>query len=78
MHCHIAFHASFGLALQIMEDQKGAINIWPDINQGHALKNAAELCYSWNEWASDCKHWWPGKGDACPLGVGHFSPDSGI
>ena len=78
MHCHIAFHASFGLALQILEDRKGAVKIWPDINQGHALKNAADLCHSWNKWAGDCNHWWPGNGTACPFGLQEFSPDSGI
>lgn len=29
MHCHIAFHASFGLALQIMERREDAAALWP-------------------------------------------------
>lgn len=28
MHCHIAYYASFGLAMQIMERQKAAAEIW--------------------------------------------------
>ena len=47
MHCHIANHASEGLALQIMEDREKARQIWPT-NNSTALDNAAKLCKEWD------------------------------
>ncbi|KAI4183020.1 MAG: hypothetical protein L6R41_005651 [Letrouitia leprolyta] len=79
MHCHIAFHASFGLALQIMERQTDAINIWPSIANSNALKAARKTCDQWNTWQGDCRNWWAPEGQSsCPEGVNQFSPDSGI
>lgn len=59
MHCHIAFHASAGLALQIMERQADANNRWPPGNSP-ALAAAQHTCAKWNDWAYDCKNYWPG------------------
>ncbi|KAK3074660.1 hypothetical protein LTR53_002738 [Teratosphaeriaceae sp. CCFEE 6253] len=52
MHCHIADHASFGLALQVMERQAAAQAIWPWVNASHALQAAQTGCNEWNKW------WW--------------------
>ena len=50
MHCHIAQHASFGLAMQIMERQQAAADIWPSLQTSHALQNAQKTCNNWNKW----------------------------
>jgi hypothetical protein len=50
MHCHIAGHASGGLALQILERQADAAGLWPPGNP--VIEEAATLCSSWTSWAS--------------------------
>jgi len=69
LHCHIAWHASSGLALQILERQEAADSIFtPDklgrVNQG---------CRKWRDWFSEEKNFWNPEG-----GVGAFQDDSGI
>jgi hypothetical protein len=76
MHCHIAFHASGGLALQILERQADANNLWP-WSTSKAIENARELCDSWNTWYGNCTNWWPGDGSGCVQGA-EFQDDSGI
>ena len=79
MHCHIAAHASFGLALQIMERQADARAIWPSRKIGHALANAQHTCDNWNLWWGNCSNWWaPENQTGCGTGMDEFSPDSGI
>lgn len=81
VHCHIATHAGMGLAMQIMERQTDAINIWPNIKTSHALNVTTAGCKKWNKWWSNCTNWWSpdGKpGGACELGELEASPDSGI
>jgi len=85
MHCHIAYHASFGLALQILERQADANKIWPH-GKSNALKEAGRVCQNWNTWYGDCNNWWPGVNQttgvnpSCngtePLHI--FQDDSGI
>ncbi|KAI9690379.1 MAG: hypothetical protein M1822_009341 [Bathelium mastoideum] len=79
MHCHIANHASAGLALQILERQQSAVDLWPSLAQSEALQRAQEGCNDWNEWWGDCSNWWapPGK-NSCLIGANGFLPDSGI
>lgn len=50
VHCHIAFHAAFGLAIQILERQQAAANIWPSLSTSHALAAAQSTCNNWNKW----------------------------
>lgn len=50
MHCHIAVHASMGLALQILERQADAAEMWPKASP--AAQEAATLCSSWNDWVA--------------------------
>jgi hypothetical protein len=92
MHCHIALHASFGLAAQILERQGDADAIWPHPSDGsadycgaykrsNALCRASQICDNWNTWHSNCSNWWaePGK-DPCAQNADayYFLPDSGI
>jgi hypothetical protein len=78
VHCHIADHASAGLAMQIMERQKDAANIWPSLNTSAALRETKRVCGNWNKWWGHCENWWPGDGSTCPAGELAASPDSGI
>jgi hypothetical protein len=48
MHCHIAYHASGGLALQILERQADAASKWPPPSP--AWTSAASLCSDWSTW----------------------------
>ncbi|KAK0732030.1 multicopper oxidase-domain-containing protein [Lasiosphaeris hirsuta] len=50
LHCHIAKHASGGLALQILERQADAASMWPPASP--AVQAAATLCSSWTSWVS--------------------------
>jgi len=57
MHCHIAAHASFGLAAQIVERQRSASALFPD--NGKDVKEARRVCQNWDKWVSNCRNWWP-------------------
>lgn len=84
MHCHIATHASFGLATQILERQNDAHALFP--TGGKALIEAERVCKNWDHWLSDCKNWWPqdiderGVFPACQNRTEYFvfRDDSGI
>lgn len=84
MHCHIAFHAAGGLALQILERQSDANVIWPP-GQSPALQEAQRVCGNWNSWSYDCRNQWPGNVNTteCPvypacLNATELQNDSGI
>jgi Multicopper oxidase len=63
MHCHIAWHASSGLALQILE-REGDIEISDD-----SMEKINRTCYNWDRWYGDINnHWDPTE----------FQDDSGI
>ncbi|CAG8960632.1 hypothetical protein HYFRA_00013510 [Hymenoscyphus fraxineus] len=64
MHCHIAWHASSGLALQILE-REGAI----DVSPAH-MKETTRVCDNWNAWVGDRGNYWNSTGE--------FQDDSGI
>ena len=55
VHCHIAFHISEGLGMQIMEDQAGAFRIWPDDDS--AIIEAERVCKNWKAWQGDIGNW---------------------
>jgi hypothetical protein len=57
MHCHIADHASFGLAAQILERQQDAHALFP--NDGKDMIEARRVCKNWDNWLSNCANWWP-------------------
>ena len=65
IHCHIAWHASSGLAVQILEAQQSAAAlITPD-----KLSKIKKNCDAWDTWYNNPSHWW----DAAD-----FQDDSGI
>jgi hypothetical protein len=72
MHCHIATHASAGLALQILERQADAAKIWPTATSP-AIQEAKRVCKNWDAWFANCKNQWNGCGSVAP-----FQDDSGI
>jgi len=78
VHCHIADHAAAGLAMQILEQQQSARDIWPSVKESHALQTAQRGCFKWNDWWGNCTNWWPGDGSSCQHGGDEASPDSGI
>ncbi|KAL3426474.1 multicopper oxidase [Phlyctema vagabunda] len=55
IHCHIAFHISKGLGMQIMEDQAEAFKIWPDDDS--AIVEAERVCKNWRDWQSNITNW---------------------
>ncbi|KAJ1336154.1 L-ascorbate oxidase [Microdochium nivale] len=61
LHCHIAFHASYGLAFQVLERQADADRLWPHKGKGSgAVVEAERVCTNWKKWHGDCRNWWPG------------------
>lgn len=83
MHCHIAEHASSGLAMQILERRKDANIIWP-FHTSHAIMMANQTCVKWNKWYGNCMNWWPDTKnnktgcDRKKESVFAFQDDSGI
>ncbi|KAK4447317.1 multicopper oxidase-domain-containing protein [Podospora aff. communis PSN243] len=81
LHCHIATHAARGLAMQILERQKDADEIWP-WDTSKAIARARETCQQWDQWHGDCNNWWPGGEKGCARKeedpVFSFQDDSGI
>ncbi len=81
VHCHIAFHISEGLGMQIMEDQLGANKLWPKGNS-EALNKAERVCKNWKKWYEDQDNWavpptsplckFPDRPDWC------FQDDAGV
>jgi len=53
LHCHIAEHASKGLALQILERQQEALAIWGPGSQ--VFEDTTELCNSWKAWVKSAQ-----------------------
>ncbi|KAI5778350.1 multicopper oxidase-domain-containing protein [Geopyxis carbonaria] len=65
MHCHIAFHASSGLALQLLENVE-RMKINPD-----SQRMMADTCASWDHWMKN------NRNESCSGGT-EFQDDSGI
>jgi Multicopper oxidase len=79
VHCHIANHAAFGLAMQIMERREDAQELWPSVEKSPALQAVQQGCFKWNDWWGNCSNWWrPDNGNTCQYGEFEASPDSGI
>lgn len=56
IHCHIAWHALSGLAMQICERDP---NIELDLD---IMYKKDEVCEDWREWYKDRGNWWnPGR-----------------
>ena len=71
MHCHIARHASEGLAMQILERQEDANKLWPH-GSSPAIADAERVCDNWQKWQENRNNWSP---DVDPK---WFQDDSGI
>ncbi|KAF4335748.1 laccase 2 [Fusarium beomiforme] len=66
-HCHIAWHASSGLALQIMEREE-------DLRKTMTLEKLQQVndgCKKWNEWFADTENLWSQNATL-------FQDDSGV
>jgi hypothetical protein len=64
-HCHIPWHASSGLALQILERQEDLAKMMTE----ERLKETRRVCARWNDWFKNTtNHWDPHV----------FQDDSGI
>lgn len=69
LHCHIAWHASSGLGMQILENKKEIMKRLGGDKKKSMLVNT---CEAWNDWVSDTRnHYNPRKPNA-------FQDDSGI
>lgn len=55
LHCHIAFHITEGLGMQIMERQSDANEIWP--KGSSTQKEAERVCQNWETWYGDRGNW---------------------
>jgi hypothetical protein len=76
VHCHIAFHISAGLGMQILEDREAAEAIWPT-GSSPALANAQYVCDQWDDWYNDPKNYYPQPN--CNDTQDHcFQNDSGV
>ena len=64
VHCHIAWHASSGLAVQILE-REPAINI-----SRESMAGVRRVCDQWNDWYGNKSNWYDPTGE--------FQDDSGI
>ena len=63
VHCHIAWHASSGLAIQVLE-RDGSVNI-----SSAALKQTTRVCDNWDDWFANKNNWYE---------TDNFQDDSGI
>ena len=68
MHCHIAWHASSGLALQILE--RDGTPTAPSIPVG-GRSEIERVCQVWDQWVGNRQNWWDPKAVL-------FQDDSGI
>lgn len=62
VHCHIAFHISEGLGMQIMERQGAADEIWPHTGTSEgaeAVREAERVCKNWKDWYDTSSNWIP-------------------
>ena len=66
LHCHIAWHASSGLALQMLE-RETAISI-PE----ERMAETKRVCENWDKWFNDTSNYWD------PKHPENFQEDSGI
>ena len=56
VHCHIAFHISEGLGMQIMERQGDAEKIWHK-GDSKAINETERVCANWREWQGNTTNW---------------------
>lgn len=73
LHCHIAWHASGGLALQILEDREKFQEIMKRKNADNqtAEDQKNQVCAKWATWYDNKANRWNN-------GTGRFQDDSGV
>lgn len=71
LHCHIAWHASSGLAIQVLERQDAALKLLK--SEPHRLAEVERTCKNWRKWFSNPENFWHPEG-----GVEAFQDDSGV
>lgn len=78
VHCHIAFHISGGLGLQILERQDDANRLWPKISP--AIREAVRVCAKWDAWHGNKQNWYNKLGVNCTETDTElcFQDDSGV
>jgi hypothetical protein len=67
IHCHIAFHASSGLAMQIIENKHRI----PDVMKNDTTK-MQKACENWRAWHNNTMNLWDFHHPK------HFQDDSGV
>lgn len=67
MHCHIAWHASAGLALQILEDKNDVVKYLK--SHPEDVKEMRRVCDNWDKWYGNADNHYPAE---------FFQEDSGI
>lgn len=71
LHCHIAWHASSGLVIQVLERQKAILK---QLDENPArLSEINRTCTNWKKWFSNSTNFWDPHG-----GQAHFQDDSGV
>lgn len=70
-HCHIAWHASSGLAIQVLERQDDILKELAA--KPERLYETNRTCKNWEKWFSDSTNFWDPHG-----GQAHFQDDSGV
>lgn len=70
-HCHIAWHASSGLVIQVLERQSDILAQLKE--QPWRLDETNRVCSNWNKWYSNSNNFWDPLG-----GQAHFQDDSGV
>jgi hypothetical protein len=68
VHCHIAWHASAGLAFQILESKNEFKELLS--KQKSDKRQLDKTCRLWKEWHSNPENFWHSRG--------RFQDDSGV
>ena len=71
LHCHIAWHASSGLAIQVLERQNTILERLA--KNPERLVEIDRTCTNWKKWFSNSTNYWDSEG-----GPSHFQDDSGV
>ena len=77
VHCHIAFHITQGLGMQVLERQSDANKLWP--KGSLAQKEAGRICGNWEAWYDNQSHWAVPPSTCCYADKAFcFQVDSGV
>lgn len=71
LHCHIAWHASSGLVIQVLERQEAILEQLK--RHPERLREIDRTCVNWKRWFANPNNFWYPAG-----GQEHFQDDSGV